>query len=123
MIRGATSADLLPEQPLLAWLSALVESASVAFLDALDDAEKPTTRLYLQKAARAAEESWEQTVLGYSGPTVTNPTVPEIEQGGSASQDDDDDSEPTFTPLRKSGLGAPQLLAQLSCLIEPDCDA
>ena len=49
--------------------------------------------------------------------TVTNPTVPEIEQGDSASQDDSDDFEPTFAPLPKKGrLSAPQLQAQLSLL-------
>ena len=51
--------------------------------------------------------------------TVTNPTVSEIEQGSTASQDDDDDdSELTFTPPRKSRLSAPQLQAQLSQLCD-----
>ena len=45
-----------------------------------------------------------------------NRTVSEIEQSGSASQDDDDDSEPAFAPPRKSRLSAPQLQAQLSRL-------
>ena len=57
MIRDATTAGILPEQPLLARLSALMESATAAFFDALDDdAERPTARLYLQKAAQAADE-------------------------------------------------------------------
>ena len=111
MIRGATTAGLLPEQPLLASMSAELKSATATFLDVFDDAERPTAWLYLQKAAQAADESWQQTVQGYIGPTVTNPTVPEIEQGGSPSQDDDDDHEPTFAPPRKSRLSAPQLQA------------
>ena len=60
MIRGATRARLLLEQPLLARLSALIESATAACFDALDDSEKQA-----------------------NGPTVTNPTVPEQD-------DDDD---------------------------------
>ena len=44
------------------------------------------------------------------------PKVPEIEQGGSASQDDDEASETTFAPPRKSRLSAPQLQAHRSLL-------
>ena len=65
-------------------------------------------RLYLQKAAQAADESWKQTVRGHNGPAVTNPTASEIEQSSSASQGGvDDDSELTLAPPRKSRLGAP----------------
>ena len=53
---------------------------------------------------------------GHNGSTVTNPTVPGIEQSGLTSQDDDDDSKPTVAPPRKSRLSAPQLQAQLSLL-------
>ena len=78
---------------------------------------KPRLSLYVQnKAAQAAEEAWQQTVQGHNGPTVTNPTVLEIEQSSSASQGDDDDSEPTSTPLWKSRVCAPQLQAQLPLL-------
>ena len=113
MIRDATAGGLLPEQPLPARLSTLIEFVDTAFLDAFDDSERPTARVYLQKAAQAADESWQQPVQGYNSPTVTNTTVPEFEQ---ASQDDDDHSEPTFAPPRKSCLSAPQLQAQLSLL-------
>ena len=68
----------VPEHPPPARPSAATESAPAAFLDALDDSGKPTARPYLQKAAEAAEQLWQQTVQGYNGPTVTNPTVPEI---------------------------------------------
>ena len=91
---------LLPEQPLLARLSALIESATAAFLDALDDSEKPI--------CTGQPESWQQTVQGHNGPTVINPTVSDIELSGGASQDDDDGSEPAFAPHRKRRLSTPQ---------------
>ena len=49
MTRGATTAGLLPEQPLLAWLSAPIDSATAACLDARYGAERPTAALYLQQ--------------------------------------------------------------------------
>ena len=51
MIHGAATTGLLPEQPLLARLNTVIETATATFLDALDDWEKPTVGLYLQKAA------------------------------------------------------------------------
>ena len=119
MIQDAATAGPIPKQPLLARLDALTEPATAVYLEALDGSETPTAQLYLQKATQAADESWQQTVLGHNGPTVTNPTVSEIEQSGAASQDDDDDdSELTFAPHRKSRLSAPQLQAQLSQLTD-----
>ena len=112
MIRHAATASILPEQRLLVRLATLVGTASATFFVALDDPENLTTKSYLQKAAQAAEESWQQAVKGYNGPTITNPTVPDIEQSAHSSQHDDD-SEPTFAPLRKN---QPQLQAQLSRL-------
>ena len=52
MIRGATSAGVLPAQPLLVLLV-----ATAAFVDALDNSEKPMARLYQQEAAQAANDS------------------------------------------------------------------
>ena len=74
MIRDAATAGLLTEQPLGARLDNLVEAASTASLDTLDDGEKLTAQLYLQNAAQAADEEWQQIVQGHNGPTVTNPT-------------------------------------------------
>ena len=51
MIHGAGTAGLLPEQALLARLNASTESAITAFLDALDDSDRPTARLYLQNSS------------------------------------------------------------------------
>ena len=64
------------KQPLLARLDAIVEAAFAAFLGALDDSENRTAQLYLQKAT---DEAWQQTVQGHSGPTITNPTIPDVE--------------------------------------------
>ena len=90
MIRDAVAAGLLPEQPLVARLAAVVEAATTTHLQALDDEDKASANLYIQKAAQAADEAWQQTAEGHNGPTVTNPTVSEIEHSSSASQDDDD---------------------------------
>ena len=62
MIQGAATAGLLPKQPLLARLDTLIELVTAAFLDALDDTEKRTALLYLQTAAQAADDAWQQTV-------------------------------------------------------------
>ena len=88
MIRNAAPVGLLPEQPLLARLDAVVEPPSSA----------PLKTLGTKKAAQAADEAWQQTVQGDTGPTLTNPTIPDVEQTGLTSQHDDDDSEPTFAP-------------------------
>ena len=101
MIQDAATAGLLPKQSLVTRLDAVIEAAVTACLVALDDVERATAKSYIQKAAQAADESWQQTVQGHNGPTATNPTVSEIEQSSFASQDDDDDTELTFAPSRK----------------------
>ena len=81
--------------------------------------ENPTARLYLQKAAQAADESWQPAVQGHNGPTITSPTILEIEQSGShliARQRKR--LRTTFTTLRNSRLSAPQLQAQLARLFD-----
>ena len=116
MMPEAVTAGLLPKQPLVTRLG-VVEAATTANLEALDGEEKATGKFYIQKAAQAADEAWQQTVHGHNGPTVTNPRVSESAQNSSASQDDDgDDSEFTSGPPRKSRLGTPQLQAQLAPL-------
>ena len=104
MIQDAATAGVPPKQTLFTRLDAATEAAVTAYLDALDGAERATAKLYIQKAGQAADESWQG-----NGPTVTTPTVSEIEQSSSASQDGDDDD----TELHP-GLSAPQLQAQLS---------
>ena len=52
MFRDATLAGLLPEQRLVARLDHLIQAASTALLNTLDDGEKLTARFYLQKQPR-----------------------------------------------------------------------
>ena len=102
MIRDATLAGLFPEQPLAARLDTLIETASIASLDTLDDSEKKlTAQLYLHKAAQAADEAWQQncTRSQGNGRTVTNPTI--CRHSDSTSQHDDDGDENTNVPSRK----------------------
>ena len=97
--------------------------ATTASLDALDDTETPTARVYLQKAAQAADGSWQQTIQGHSGPTITNPTAADIEQSGPSSQQDDEDIEPTFASPAKIGSAHHSSKHNIPhCLTEPDCD-
>ena len=63
MIRDAVLAGLLPEQLLETRLPKVIENAST-YLSALDNDEQATARLFIQKAAQAADESWQHTVSG-----------------------------------------------------------
>ena len=100
----------------MTYLAAVVEAATATNLEALDDEDKATAKLYIQKAAQAADEARQQTAEGQNGPTVTNQTVSEIEHSGSASQDDDDSDFECVSAHRKSPLIGPELQAQLSRL-------
>ena len=71
MIQDGVTAGLLPKQP----LAAVIETALSTYLDALDDEDKATAKLYVQKAAQAAGEARQQTVGGLRGSSVTSPTV------------------------------------------------
>ena len=115
MIQDAVSAGLLPKRPFESRLDAVIETATSTYLEALDDEEKTTAKLHVQKAAQAAE-AWQHTVDGHNGPVVTNPTVSELEHPSSASQDDDSDDVECSSTHRKSRLSAPQLQEQLSRL-------
>ena len=109
MIPDAVAAGPLPEQPLVTCVAAVVEATTTTYHEALDDED-------IQMAAPAADEAWQQTAEGHNVPTVTNPTVSEIEHSSSASQDDDDSDFECASASRKSRRGAPQLQAQLSRL-------
>ena len=89
MIRDAVWAGLLPEQILETRLTADIETATSTNLSALDSHKEATAKLYVQKAAQAADEAWQQTVGGMQGPGVANPTIASLEHPGSASQDED----------------------------------
>ena len=90
MIRDAVRAGLLPEQILEARLSEVVETATSTYLSALDNDEQATARLYVQKAAQAADETWEPTVSELQGRGVVNPTIAAL-----------------TTSMRQIGVGTP----------------
>ena len=118
LIQDALMDGLLPKRPCLA---AMIEAATTTYLEALDDEDRATAKLHVQRAGQAGDEAWQQTVEGHNGPSVTNPTVSEIEQSCSASRDDDDDDVEFTSAPRKSRLSAPQLQAQLhGCLTGHD---
>ena len=70
-------------------VAAVTETAISTFLGAVDDGDKATTKLNVQKAAHTADESWQQTIGGLQEPSVTTPTVSDLEHPNSASQDED----------------------------------
>ena len=117
MIRDAVREGLLPEQILETRLSEVIETATSTYFSALDNDEQATAKLYVQKAAQAADEAWLQTVQGQQGPGATNPTIASLEHPSSASQEQDSD-DMDFSAPRKSRLSGPQLRAQLSRLTD-----
>ena len=68
MFRDAAWAGLLPEQILETRLSEVIETATSTYLTVLDSDEQATAKLYVQKAAQAAEEAWQQTIGRHHGP-------------------------------------------------------
>ena len=81
----------LPEQLLETRLSEVIETATSTYLSALDNDEQATAWLFIQKAAQAADESWQHTVSGKQGPRVAGPTTASLGHPGSASQKHDSD--------------------------------
>ena len=108
MIRDAVWAGILPEQILEARLSGVIETATTTYLSALDNDEQATARLYVQKAAQAADEAWQQTIGGLHGPGVMNPTIASLEHPKLRLQEEDSDDMDFLLP-RKSRLSGPQL--------------
>ena len=117
MIQDALTAGLVLQQPLEARLDAVIATATSTCLEALDEEDRATAELYVQKAAQAADEAWQQTVGGLQGHSVANPTMSDLEHPSSASHDEDSDGM-DFSASRKSRLSAPQLQAQLSQLTD-----
>ena len=72
VIQDAVWAGLLPEQILEACLSEVIETATSTSLSSLDSDEQATAKLYVQKAAQAGNEAWQQTIGGLHGPGVAN---------------------------------------------------
>ena len=71
MIRDAVLAGFLLEQLLERRLSEVIDTATSTYLSALDNDEHATARMFIQKAAQAADESWQHTVSGQQGSRVT----------------------------------------------------
>ena len=115
MIQDALTAGLVLQQPLEARLDAVIATATSTCLEALDVEDRATAELYVQKAAQAADEAWQQTVGGLQRHSVANPTMSDLEHPSSASHDEDSD-DMDFSAFRKSRLSAPQLQAKLSQL-------
>ena len=74
MIRDAVLAGLLPEQLLETRLSEVIETATSTYLRALDNDEPATAQLFIQKAAQAADDSWQHTVSVQQGLNVAGPS-------------------------------------------------
>ena len=95
----------------------VIETATSTCLSALDSDEQATAKLYVQKAAQAADEAWQHTVQGLQGPGATSQTIAPLEHPSSASQEEGED-DMDFSAPRKIRLSAPQLQAQLSRLTD-----
>ena len=87
LIQDAATAGFLPRQPLETRFAAVVDKAISTFLEALHDQDKATAKLFVHKAAQAAEGARQQTTGGLLGPRVTSPTVSDLEHPSSASQE------------------------------------
>ena len=92
----------------------LVQAASAASLDTLDDSEKLTAHHCLQKAAQEAEPPWQQIIHGHSGSSTAKPRLQKWNKV--TSQPEDDGDEIICVPARNGRLNGPQLQAQLSRL-------
>ena len=62
MIQDAVRAGLLLQHPQETRFDAVLATATSTYLDALDDEDRGTALLCVQKAAQAAEEAWQQTI-------------------------------------------------------------
>ena len=113
-IQDAVTAGLLLKRPLEARLGVVIETATSTNLGALDDEDRATAKLYVQKAAQAADESWQQTVDEHNGPCVTDPTMSDLEHPSSAPLQTKTVMIWTSQHPRRSRLSARELQAQLS---------
>ena len=113
VIRDAVLAGLLLETR----LSEVIDTATSTYLSALDNDEQATARLFIQKAAQAADESWQQTVSGQQGREVAGPTIASLGPHSSAFHGGDSD-DMDFSAPRKGRLSGPQLQVQLSRLTD-----
>ena len=125
MIRDAATAGILPDQPLLTRRSALIESGIVAFLDALDDADRPTAMMYLQRGSPGSGR-----VVAADNPRTQRPNHHEPKQCQKLSRVARPRRTMTTTP-NPHLPNAEEAVSEHhssrpncpSCLTEPTCDA
>ena len=65
MIQDAVTAGFLLQRSLEARLTQVIETATSTYLDTLDDGDRASAKLCVQKAVQAADEAWQQTVDGH----------------------------------------------------------
>ena len=70
MTRDGVWAGFLPKPPLGTRLAAVAETTTSTNLGALAGEDQATAKLYVQKAAQAADDDWLQTVQGLQGAGV-----------------------------------------------------
>ena len=93
MMQNALTAGLLPKTH-----PAVTETATSTHPGALDDEDRATAKLYVQKAVQAADEAWQQIVGGLQGPSVANLAVADLEHHSSAIQEEDNDDRTSQRP-------------------------
>ena len=84
---------MLGADPLLERFDRMVDDATAAFLETLDDNEGATAKLYLQNEAGFADEAWEHTEQGHRGPSAVGPLIEEVERADPSPADDDSNEE------------------------------
>ena len=89
---------MLGADPLLERFDRMVDDATAAFLETLDDNEGATAKLYLQNAARVADEAWDHTEQGHHGPAAVGPLITDVERADPSPADDDSNEEIVYVP-------------------------
>ena len=81
--------------------------------------KRPQLNCACKKAAQAADVAWKQTVRGHNGPTITNPTIPDVGQSGLTSHP----STITICPTSKRSTQARRFKHKFpDCQTEPEDD-
>ena len=78
MILDGVTAGLLPKQPHRNTLGRSHRHSPLHLPGALDDKDKATAKLYVQKAVQAAEAAWQQTIGGLQKPHSISPRTSQL---------------------------------------------
>ena len=111
MVRACASAGLLPADLLETRLDSLIATAEASYYSVLDEVEKVKAEEFLRRAKAAAEEMWQRTLTGASGP---DPPAPMVAHDGPG----DDEDDPMVVIRRRGKLNGPQLQRELSILAD-----